>query len=248
MKELVILTGAGISAESGIPTFRGKDGYWTVGSKHYHPTEMATNLAFQQMPEEVWAWYLHRMEICEKAFPNKGHKLIVDLEEKYADKFQLITQNVDNLHIRAGNKSEYCYEIHGNITKMRCSEDCNLKLLNTPKDRSIETILKLKCADCSAILRPHVLWFDEYYNDELFFFRQSLKIASNCKTLITIGTSAATNLPNQFVRSAYHAKVAIYDINPEENTFSDYAKSSGGEYLKMTASKGLEYLLSEQII
>ena len=95
-------TGAGISAESGIPTFRGPEGYWTVGSKEYHPQEMATNRLFRQQPWDVWQWYLYRTSVCARAKPNRGHAILVELEQRLQDRFLLITQNVDNLHILAG--------------------------------------------------------------------------------------------------------------------------------------------------
>ncbi|MFH1625115.1 MAG: Sir2 family NAD-dependent protein deacetylase, partial [Pseudomonadota bacterium] len=94
---LTVLTGAGISAESGIPTFRGKEGYWTIGSKEYRPEEMATLRMFLQDPFEVWQWYLYRRTVCANAHPNSGHTAIVELERIFRDRFCLITQNVDGL-------------------------------------------------------------------------------------------------------------------------------------------------------
>ena len=101
-----MLTGAGVSAESGIPTFRGREGYWTVGSTEYHPQEMATLQAFEAMPEEVWRWYLYRLGACREAQPNQAHRAIVRLEERLGDRFCLITQNVDGLHLRAGSSPD----------------------------------------------------------------------------------------------------------------------------------------------
>src|SRR5688500_3238942 len=90
---VVVLTGAGISAESGIPTFRGKEGYWTVGSREYHPQELATHEAYAQMPLEVWAWYLYRRGVCRAAGPNAAHTSLVALERALGDRFALVTQN-----------------------------------------------------------------------------------------------------------------------------------------------------------
>ena len=114
---LLWLTGAGISAESGIPTFRGPEGYWKVGSRNYHPQELATRAAFGAMPDEVWAWYLYRRAVCRAAEPNAAHHALVELEERIGPRFRLITQNVDGLHQRAGTKRVYA--IHGNIDEMR---------------------------------------------------------------------------------------------------------------------------------
>jgi len=98
--KVIGLTGAGVSAESGIPTFRGKEGYWTVGSRDYHPQELATHEAFTEMPWEVWAWYLYRRGVCRAAAPNAAHEAFVRLDKALGDRFALITQNVDGLHRR----------------------------------------------------------------------------------------------------------------------------------------------------
>src|SRR5215831_9378621 len=92
---VVVLTGAGISAESGIPTFRGKEGYWTVGAREYHPQELATHEAFRAMPWEVWAWYLYRRSVCRRAHPNPGHEALTRIAVALPDRFALVTQNVD---------------------------------------------------------------------------------------------------------------------------------------------------------
>src|SRR2546430_4762370 len=92
---VVALTGAGVSAESGIPTFRGKEGYWTVGAREYHPQELARYDAFEAMPWEVWAWYLYRLGVCRRAQPNAGHRALVELGTAMPDRFALVTQNVD---------------------------------------------------------------------------------------------------------------------------------------------------------
>ena len=109
---LVFLTGAGISAESGIPTFRGPEGYWTVGSREYRPEELATYEAFTRMPDEVWAWYLYRRGVCRAARPNPAHLALVELERALGDRFLLVTQNVDGLHLRAGHSAERVLQIH----------------------------------------------------------------------------------------------------------------------------------------
>src|SRR6185503_4423173 len=99
---VVALTGAGVSAESGIPTFRGKEGYWTIGAREYHPQELATHAAFEEMPWSVWAWYLYRRGVCMRAQPNAAHAALVRLATRLPDRFALVTQNVDGLHRRAG--------------------------------------------------------------------------------------------------------------------------------------------------
>ena len=234
---LVVLTGAGISAESGIPTFRGPEGYWTVGSVNYRPEEMATFSMFRREPEAVWQWYLYRIGLCRAAEPNAGHLAVVELERLLGDRFLLITQNVDGLHLRAGNTTARTYQIHGNIETVRCGADCSPDFFPISpevavkgKDEPItDTDLNaLKCPKCKSFLRPHVLWFDETYNEEYYRFRSSLEAAQRAQMLITVGTSGATNLPMQMGMTAAQRGACIVDVNPDDNPFSHMAKRSGG--------------------
>merc|ERR1719359_1387780 len=121
-QKVVLLTGAGISAESGIPTFRGADGFWTVGSDNYRPQELATWEKFNEMPQELWKWYQYRWGICRKAQPNAGHYALAELENLMPGAFTLATQNIDGLHQRAGTNAKILHECHGNIHHMRCDE------------------------------------------------------------------------------------------------------------------------------
>jgi NAD-dependent deacetylase len=250
---LTFLTGAGISAESGIPTFRGPEGYWTVGSKNYHPQEMATFHMFTQYPDEVWTWYLYRMGVCQNATPNQGHLALAALEEIIEDRFLLITQNVDNLHIRAGNSLLRTYQIHGNVFSMRCAQNCTGEVYPLPDDIKAKQkgdVLEesdrmlLKCPNCGALTRPHVLWFDETYNDAYFYFSRSLRSASRTGLLIIVGTAGATNLPNQIAWSVFQHGGKIIDINIEENPFSKLARKSGGMFIKAASSQVLPDLLA----
>ena len=129
---VVALTGAGISAESGIPTFRGKEGYWVVGSRNYMPQEMATHAMFTIEPEEVWRWYLHRFGVVRHASPNAGHEALVRLERGLGERFTLVTQNIDGLHRRAGASDERTHCIHGDAAWIRCSHDCGVGRLPLP--------------------------------------------------------------------------------------------------------------------
>src|SRR6266568_1688318 len=121
---VVVLTGAGISAESGIPTFRGTEGYWVVGSRNYMPQEMATLEMFERAPEEVWRWYLYRFGVCRHAQPNGGHRALVELEKSLGDRFTLVTQNIDGLHRRAGSSEARTCCIHGDAAWVRCATGC----------------------------------------------------------------------------------------------------------------------------
>jgi len=205
---VVVLTGAGISAESGIPTFRGKEGYW----KKYRPEELATHAAFTAMPEQVWEWYLYRRGVCRAAQPNAAHTARVRLEARLGDDFALITQNVDGLHRRAG--SQRMYAIHGDIDHMRCAGDCEgvWPIVEPPA-----------CPRCGGMARPHVLWFDETYDEKNYFLDTARRLAARAKTLVVVGTSAQTNLPWQVVTIAARAGATIIDVNIEDNPFGDLA-------------------------
>ena len=125
-----------------MPTFRGKEGYWTVGSRNYHPQELATREAFSHMPDEVWRWYLYRRSVCRRAAPNAGHMALVRLEERFGERFALVTQNVDGLHLRAGSSRERTFEIHGNIDYLRWPAPEGPKSTRTPS--SCSTSRKLR--------------------------------------------------------------------------------------------------------
>ena len=252
-RRLTVLTGAGISAESGIPTFRGPEGYWTVGSKEYHPQEMATWDMFSRAPWEVWKWYLYRMGVCSRAEPNRGHLALVKMEQLFGDNFTLITQNVDNLHLRAGNSPERTYQIHGNIFFMRCADECSPTLYPMPsgvsaksKEQSLsdDEITLLKCPACGHTTRPHVLWFDETYNEVHFKFESSLRAAAQTDVLLVVGTAGATNLPNQVAGLAKRGGALLVDINIEANPFSRLALADdNGFFIQESSGKALDKIL-----
>ncbi len=228
-QQVVVLTGAGISAESGIPTFRGEEGYWTVGSTVYRPMEMATQEAYSAMPEEVWRWYLHRRKVCRGVGPNAAHRALANLEEGLGDRFTLVTQNVDGLHIQAGNSLQRTYQIHGNIDYMRCAAACSNRIVPIPVPFSGDAsfIDSLRCEQCHRPARPHILWFDECYSETLYRFESSIRAAQEAALLVIIGTSAQTNLPNQMVSLCARGGAAIIDINIEDNAFAAVAQQCG---------------------
>ncbi len=252
---ITVLTGAGISAESGIPTFRGPEGYWSVGSSVYQPQEMATYQMFQRHPRAVWQWYLYRLGVCRNADPNQGHRALVEMERRFADRFTLVTQNVDNLHRRCGQRSENTYEIHGNIEWVRCANACHQELSPLPaavsgkaKDEPItEAQWKaLHCPRCGQLLRPHVLWFDESYDESYFRFESTLKAGRRTDLLVVVGTSGATNLPNQLVGEVYHRGGAIIDINVEANRFGQLAERyENGMAVRSPGGKALPVVVNE---
>jgi NAD-dependent deacetylase len=246
---LTILTGAGISAESNIPTFRGPEGYWTIGSKEYQPQEMATYRMFRQKPEGVWKWYLYRIDVCKKAQPNPGHHALVEMETLFKDRFTLITQNVDNLHLRAGNSLNKTFQIHGNVFFMRCADECKKEVFSIPEhligreknEALTESDLRLLvCPYCGSRTRPHVLWFDEMYNEHYYRYHSALKVAGETDLLLVVGTSGATSLPNQVVWEVKNRNGIIIDINIEKNPFSTIALNSRqGFFIKQPSGEVL---------
>ena len=230
---IVALTGAGISAESGIPTFRGKEGYWTVGSREYHPQEMATWGMFSRHPERVWPWYLYRIGICARAQPNAAHDALVRLEEAFGDRFVLVTQNVDGLHARAGNSVARTYMIHGDLNRMRCAAACSTETWAVPDferaDERATTLsddeaARLRCPRCGEWARPHVLWFDECYDEERYRYESTLRAAQAADLLFVVGTSGATSLPMAVGQQALARGTTTIDVNPEENPFASLAR------------------------
>lgn len=229
---LCVLTGAGISAESGIPTFRGTDGYWVVGSRNYMPEEMATARMFRSQPEQVWRWYLYRFGLCRKYAPNPAHHALVELERCFGDRFHLVTQNIDGLHRRAGSSVERTYCIHGDSAWVRCADACGLGLIELPEfgQRDVATPLsdddraRLTCPQCRGWLRPHVLWFDECYDEPLYRAESAMRAAAAADLLLVIGTSGATNLPSQIGQLCFRLGAAIVDVNPEPNPFAALAE------------------------
>jgi len=147
---IVVLTGAGISAESGVPTFRDAlTGLWA----RYDPMQLATPQAFQRRPELVWDWYAWRRQVVAEVAPNAGHLALAEMERR-APRFTLITQNVDSLHQRAGNRA--VIELHGNLSRVKCSREGQVVAQWPATDERPPP-----CPTCGAPLRPDVVWFGE---------------------------------------------------------------------------------------
>ncbi|WP_061248658.1 SIR2 family NAD-dependent protein deacylase [Leptospira alstonii] len=221
-QKITAITGAGISAESGIPTFRGADGLW----KNFRAEDLATPQAFQKNPKLVWEWYLWRRGIIETKDPNSGHEALAELEKRHTD-FFLITQNVDGLHLRAGSKK--LIEIHGNIFINRCSS-CDNEILipiSTPNEPLP------KCNVCGSLFRPGVVWFGESYDESKL--KQSILRMRNTDLLLIIGTSGAVSMPVYLAEIAKESGSIIIEINPEESSFTPsvdlFLKGKSGEIL-----------------
>lgn len=175
-KKVTVLTGAGVSAESGVPTFRDPGGIW----EKYRPEELANFDAFISDPDFVWSWYQHRREIMREVLPNPGHFALAEMENLF-EEFNLVTQNIDNLHKRAGSRN--VTELHGNIERNYC-----LKCRTFYNDLDVSEKKVLKCEKCGGIIRPDVVWFGEMLPEK------ALTHAENCSkssdVFFSIGTSA----------------------------------------------------------
>lgn len=226
-REIVVLTGAGTSAESGVPTFRdAQTGLWA----HYNPAELASPEAFKRNPKLVWDWYSWRRETVLAAQPNAGHYALVQMA-RHVPSFHLITQNVDGLHQRAG--SEQVIELHGNITRIRCEHCSNLidltqQNLNTLKLSETEPP---RCVSCNHYYRPDVVWFGESLPARAL--QQAEQCAQSCDVFFSIGTSSmvypAAALP------LYANKAVVIEINREPTPLTqsaDFAlQGASGEIL-----------------
>lgn len=224
---ITFLTGAGISSASGIPTYRGSDGIWIKGTKYYKPESFGTFEHFSKNADEVWQYTFFRKKMFSEAEPNDSHYLLKEIEDCIPDKFNLITQNIDNLHQRAGSRK--VYEIHGNLREMRCSEECskdvyempNIPPKNIEEDLTYDEKKLLFCPKCGEDTRPNILWFDEFYNERNFKLDTTLRIAKNSGLLIILGSSGATNLPNALVQQTIKYGGYVIDVNLEDNNFTE---------------------------
>jgi len=208
-KSVVVLTGAGISAESGIPTFRDTmTGLWSK----FKPHDLATPEAFDENPKLVWDWYAWRRKNVAQAEPNAGHYALVELEKRYPQ-FLLATQNVDGLHARAGSKQ--LVELHGNIGRVKCSRCATIAGTwldgeNVPQ-----------CPSCIGLLRPDVVWFGESLPEA--DFESATEAARSCEIFFSIGTSAMVFPAAGLIRVAHRGGATIVEINPDATPFSELA-------------------------
>ena len=209
---MTVLTGSGISAESGVPTFRdAQTGLWA----RFDPVELATPEAFERDPRLVWEWYEWRRGLVCEAGPNPGHVALAEME-RWAEKFALITQNVDGLHRRAG--SENVIELHGNITRTRCSVEGTVVEDHDPEASPPP------CPNCGAPLRPDVVWFGEALPEE--GLRAASEAARSCDLFFSVGTSGtvqpAAGLPYEAMRGG----AMVVEVNPGRTPLTrnvDYA-------------------------
>jgi NAD-dependent deacetylase len=212
---IAVLTGAGISADSGVPTFRGVDGLW----RNFRAEDLATPEAFERDPRLVWEWYNWRREILATKKPNAAHHALVRLEER-TQQFHLITQNVDGLHRLAG--SQKLSELHGNIWKVRCTS-CRLVIDN----RDVPLSLLPHCHTCGGLLRPHIVWFGEALDDQVL--AKCFRAVESCDVMVIVGTSGLV-YPAAMLMPAGQANGAfVIEINLDPTPYtSDVALSLQG--------------------
>lgn len=215
-RAVTVLTGSGISADSGIPTFRGTDGLWNT----FRAEDLATPEAFARDPYLVWKWYNWRRELIAEKQPNAAHEALVKLErrlESRASKFHLITQNVDGLHQAAG--SQHVTELHGNIWRVRCTR-CG----GVSDNRDVPIQILPVCTQCQAVLRPHIVWFGEALAEE--DLRESHASLGSCEVLLIIGTSGLVYPAASFAPVAKAAGAYVVELNLERTPATEVVDCS----------------------
>ena len=226
-KKVAVLTGAGVSAESGVPTFRDPGGIW----EKFRPEQLANFEAFMSDPDFVWSWYQHRREIMREVKPNAGHYALVDMENIFED-FNLITQNIDNLHHRAGSKK--VTELHGNIERNYC-----LKCRTFYEDIDISEKKVLKCEKCGGLIRPDVVWFGEMLPVDAI--NNAEISAANSDVFFTIGTSAEVYPAAMLPIIAKRAGAYVVEINTKptaiSNELDETITGKSGEILSKLVNK-----------
>jgi len=225
-RSIVAFTGAGVSAESGVPTFRGTDGIWSK----LKPEELASMNAFMKNPSMVWEWYAHRKKIMSGIAPNPGHHALARMEN-LAPAFAVITQNIDNLHRRAGSRT--VYELHGNIERNYCMK------CGAPYGDDFEAAASgvPLCPACGGLVRPDVVWFGEMLPEEEW--DASVRAAEGADLFMSIGTSAvvypAASLPLVAKRSGAY----LLEINPEPTPLTaqadEFLQGASGVLLPLLA-------------
>ena len=207
---VVAFTGAGMSAESGVPTFRGTDGIWSK----FKPEELASMSAFMKNPALVWEWYAERKRVISGIHPNAGHLALVRMQGLFPD-FAVITQNIDNLHQRAG--STMVYELHGNIERNYCIK-CGAPASN---DEVLAQHGVPTCARCGGTIRPDVVWFGEMLPED--DWRHSERAMSRADVCLSIGTSGIVYPAASLPLLAKQQGAFLVEVNPERTPLSDVA-------------------------
>lgn len=231
-RALAVLTGAGVSAESGVPTFRGAGGLW----RGRNALELATPAAFRRDPAEVWEFYEARFSGLQRVAPNEGHRALAALEAT-RDRFWLLTQNVDGLHRDAGSRN--VVELHGTIRVARCSS-CSRE---TPLEAALRNWAPggvPVCEVCRAELRPAVVWFGESLPAGAL--QEADEAIRGCDTILVVGTSGLVQPAASFAFRARHRGARVVEVNPQETPITEVADVS----LRGPSGEELPALLGEK--
>jgi NAD-dependent deacetylase len=226
-RSVAVMTGAGVSAESGVPTFRdAQTGLWST----FRAEDLATPEAFRRDPKTVWEWYALRREMMKTVEPNPGHRALAELERRVS-RFTLITQNIDNLHSRAGSRN--VLELHGNIFRTKCFAE------DTVVDEWLETgEVPPRCPKCGSYLRPDVVWFGEMLPTREM--AEAVKASQTCEAFFSIGTSGIVYPAAGLAYEAIRHGAFVVEINPDETPLSVHA----GAVLTGPSGEILPHLLS----
>lgn len=221
-ERVVVLTGAGISAESGVPVFRGAGGLW----RQFRPEQLATPEAFGRQPELVWEWYLWRRARIAAVHPNAGHLAIARWQRERAD-VSLLTQNVDGLHERAGSTG--AIELHGNLWRVRCTAGCGFR---DEDDHTAQPRTSLRCG-CGDWLRPDVVWFGEALDAAAM--DRALAAVEEADVIVVVGTSSVVYPVAALPQMARRRGAKIVEVNVEDTPLTAAAdaalRGTAGEVL-----------------
>jgi NAD-dependent deacetylase len=265
---VLVITGAGVSAESGIPTFRGKDGYW----RNLDPAKLATPEAFARDSELVWQWYRERRQRIRNAQPNAAHVAIANLAQ-HANQFLLVTQNVDDLHARAGIAKEKMVQIHGDIFVTRCSR-CAFKRYDhppsqrygaagehPPSPRASEAGLRRtseqeeeegdvipRCPECDALMRPGVVWFGEQLPWSEVKRVENYLDRGPCDLVIVAGTTATFGYIIDWALRASEDGGELIEVNPEETPLSRFATQLVRQFAAIALPRIVEAVIPQRLL
>jgi NAD-dependent deacetylase len=241
---ILVITGAGVSAESGIPTFRGKDGYW----RNLDPAKLATPEAFANNPKLVWEWYRERRVRIRSAQPNPAHQAIVKLAA-HANEFLLVTQNVDDLHLRAESEGRrlsqnQIVQIHGDIFVTRCSH-CERREELCDAQTATPARTLPECPECGALMRPGVVWFGEQLDPGKIGLVEDFLTGGDCNLVIVAGTTALFGYIIDWALRGRGQTGQLIEVNPEETSLSQFATKSFREPAGVALPRLVDELLSK---
>jgi len=208
---VAVLTGAGVSAESGVATFRDPNGLWS----RFRPEELASMDGFLSNPERVWQWYQHRRHVLDHVEPNPAHRALAQLESLVPE-FTLITQNVDRLHQRAGSRN--VLELHGNLEENHCSR------CGAPYEDEINDDQPPRCPACGGLIRPSVVWFGELLPADVLLHAE--RVARCAEVFLVVGTSAEVYPAAALPRIAWESGATLIEVNPSPTPLSEIAHAT----------------------